>query len=344
VRFWSKFVLVVLFGSAGVSGKTLLEVFGKIFAAAGLLMLIKTWIGYLLGFPFGNFGALIIDTYDFFIDWILGCVQPIVSELVRLLLPGWELANHWKNVTTLTALYMSRSVINALFADLKFRDRQGRDHHWKGDRQCAAWRAGWGLTLALLAGAGVGLVAPPARQSMASWQHTLELATGGYLFVAAPVIAIALYQIGNGVFQAVFRKDLELHRRPKITNTFGIVLGFSTSAVERALDVLVAPRRPAGVLFNAPLWLTAAIALQIQSPGFVALFAFICYLGWVFASEGKEQAVESVPRFANISDWREVYFEQGSSKIGTSILGALAWMFLLYIADRFVDIDLSALT
>jgi hypothetical protein len=154
---------------------------------------------------------------------------------------------------------------------------------------------------------------------------------GGYLFVAAPVIAVALYQIGNGMFQAAFRTDLEYFRRPNVRTRFGIIRGFSSSAIERAVDVLIAPRRPLGVLFNAPLWLIAAIALQLRDPGFAPLFAFVGYLGWVFASEGKEQAEANVVQSG--SAWRDVYFEQGSAKIGISILGALVWTLIFAVAD-----------
>jgi hypothetical protein len=334
MRFWIKFLLAVLLGSAGISWKTAFEVLSKIFAGAGLLALLKVWIGYLLGFPFGDVGALITEAYDAIVEFALIWAHPFVHDLVKRLFPGWELAEHWKNVTTLTALYMSRSVINALFVDLHFTDRHGNSVHWVGDKQAAAWRAVWGLTLALIAGIGVGLIHEPLPATGQDPDSTLATLAGGYLFVAVPVIAVALYQIGNGGFQAVFRTDLEYSRRPGLKTRFGIIRGFAGSAIERTLDVLIAPRHAIGLLFNAPLWLVAASALKLPNPGFAPLFAFVAYLGWIFASEGKEQAQSKVPDIAR--DWRDVYFEQGSARIGVSILGALAWTFILYMADQYI--------
>lgn len=323
MAFAAKFCLVVLLGSPAFSAKALLELSARLVAAAGLLVLVKFWMGVTVGFPFSTVGDALLDLYDVALEWCLQWIEPSLKQLVEDWFPSLALSENWRAVTTLTALYMSRSVFAAATTEMRFTDQRGNKVIWSGDVPCAIWRAFFAVFLALAAGVGVGLLTS-VEQAQANVVQSLVSA---YLFVGIPIVAISCYHFAGGAFQALFRKYLELSRRPAIKSRLGIFLGHCKAAFRRAADVLIFPRQVGGALFYAPLVLFGAYAARIPNPGFAALFAFVLYLGQHFSREGKMQASTSG------ADWRVVYFAQGSSKIGTSILGAVAWAFIAVCVD-----------
>jgi hypothetical protein len=318
VAFVTKFILVVLVGSPVFSAKALLEFGARLVAAAGLLLLVKFWMGVTVGFPFSTVGDALLDLYDAAVEWCLQWAEPCMRRLLESWFPSLTLEAHWRSVTTLTALYMSRSVFAAATTEMRFLDRRGRTVVWGGDKLCAIWRAFFGAFLALAAGASVGLLAS-VGETRNGWPSVVLSFANAYLFVLLPVAAITLYHFCGGVFQALFRKYLELSRRPNIRSRLGILLGHSKAALRRSADVLIWPRHVSGVIFYAPLVLVVGYTTHLPQPGFAALLAFVVFLGLHFSREGKEQALKQG------GDWRDAYFAQGSAKIGTSILGALIW-------------------
>lgn len=263
----------------------------RFLGALSVLALIKYAFGAVLVFPFSIFVGDILNIYDELIGVLLNWVEPYVQHLVKWILSyfGFELDlyPHWKHVTVLVGIYLSRSI-------------------WISFRNNAAtgvFRLLESLVLAPLAGILSGFV--PLSDS--SW-------VSNFLLGFYPILALFLYGVINGGYMSMFRKKVEIGRRPNLDKRRKIFLGHTRAAWRRTWI---------GSLLLA-VGVTVMLFLEAPRPGLIMAGVLVFIFALYHLQEGRAQAIR---------DERE-YWQTDGAQLGGSMVGVILWDGVLIVVDR----------